>query len=403
MPSSQNRERILARLAPHLPDHLFDEALAAVAQVAEYSADRVNSLIALVPYLPSRLLGDALACLQENRPQLLRHLAPRLPTSLFQKAITCVRSIELGSRAWALAHLAGSVPDPLVDEFLDAASELKDPRERCRVYGSIVPQLSGARRENCIEEAGKAYAELQGKDRLEALPYLLRSLQGDALSAAAREAVPLALEIAQEHDPLSALLELIPDLPEDAKKEVVPIALELVERSAYANSYLRRLAPHLPPALLPKALAMARQIAPFVHELGPVPRVDALAALAARLPDPLREEVAREALLASDDPMRVFAQLGPFVSDALLEDLISQHKSSPPLLEWLAKVELPPSRLYPFWRDWFSQAITRLPSGTRKDLCPVLADAAGALAAVGGTEAVTEAYASVHDAMRWWP
>jgi Domain of unknown function (DUF4062) len=406
--SSRDRARILAGLAPHLPDHLFGEALAAAREVAEHSADRLNSLIALVPHLPTRLLGKALATVDEYptmgyRVQALKHLVPRLPASLFEKALASAKSIELGSRNLALTYLAGSVPDPMVDEFLEAASELNGSGERCQVYGSLASRLSGASRESCIEEAQKAYAELQGKDRLEVLPYLLQGLQGDALSAAAREAVALVLEIAREHDALPALLKLVPDLPEDARKEVVPIALELVERSAYVNSYLRDLAPHIPAALLPKALAMARQITPFVHELGPRPRVAALAALAARLPDPLREEVAREALLASDDPMRVFAQLGPFVSDALLEDLISQHKSSPPLLEWLAQLELPPSRLYPFWRDWFSQAITRLPSGTRKDLCAVLADAAAALAAIGGTEAVAEAYTSVQDAMRWWP
>ncbi len=248
------------------------------------------------------------------------------------------------------------------------------------------------------------------------------------LSAVAREALSLALGIDYEHDRLHTLVELIPNLPEDAKREAVPKALELVEQSPYVSWNLTHLAPHIPAALLPEALAMTRKIPLFeryeaLKSLAPrlpeelLPealtvareidfkprRAEALAALAARLATPLREEVAREAVLAIDDPIRVIDLLSPFLSDALLEDVFSLHKSSPPLIEWLAKLELLPARLYPFWGDWFSQAITRLPTGTRKDICAVLANAAGALAAVGGAEAVAEAYSSVQDATRWWP
>ena len=86
-PDFRERAKILAVLAPHLPDHLFDEALAAVRELSIYSRDRVNSMVALAPYLPARLLGEALAAVLEHHTDdqvtVLQHLAPRLPAPLF--------------------------------------------------------------------------------------------------------------------------------------------------------------------------------------------------------------------------------------------------------------------------------------------------------------------------------
>lgn len=131
--------------------------------------------------------------------------------------------------------------------------------------------------------------------------YLPQALRADvrALQAEAfRRALASVKAIPHENDRLNTLSQLVFKLPSNVMvpPETLTIVKTLPSGIIRVNA-LTALAPHLSPTLLLEALDIARA---FRYPNGEYCLALSLAAIAPRLPEPLREEVVLEALAAAD-------------------------------------------------------------------------------------------------------
>jgi hypothetical protein len=116
----------LAEIAPHLPEPLLAEALAAARTISDEEA-RSRSLTALAPHLPATereaALREALAAARaisndDDRARSLTALAPHLPDgereAALREALAAARAISNdGARARSLAEIAPHLPETL--------------------------------------------------------------------------------------------------------------------------------------------------------------------------------------------------------------------------------------------------------------------------------------------------
>ena len=168
-----------------------------------------------------------------------------------------------------------------------------------------------------------------------------------------------------------------------------PAALGRQARCALIESSIHSLAGNIPPELLvaavekkvwepQTALAYARQVA------DPGQRVQALAGLAPHLPPDLKEEALREALAAA-------RELGD--EDARAEALAGL---APRWAEWAGRERAAAYALWP-------ETLRRLAARPRPHLLSDLSALSPVLSALGGAEAVGEAFRAIQDVGRWWP
>ncbi|HUX77182.1 MAG TPA: hypothetical protein VMY40_11135 [Anaerolineae bacterium] len=409
-----SRAQALSALAPYLPDRLLEEALAA-ARKTKHEKWRVEALVGLVPHLTSPLreqvLGEALATARrigdaDDRARALRArglsrqrrsahtlrgksktskvttsstyvestgwgslvpmdvivlvsrlraralsaLAPHVPEQLRErvlgKALTAARKIaELGSRAQALSNLAPYLPERLLGEALVTAREIRWDQARAEVLGSLAPHLPVPLQRQVVEEALAAARKIQrGEVRVEVL-------------------VGVALH-----------------LPEPLREQVLEEALAAAREIEYEGNCakaLRSLAPHLSAELLEKALAAAREIE---HEGG---RADALSGLAPHL----SAELLGQALTAARE-----------IGDA--------QKRAQVLYDLAPNLtELSGSALMHLWlEDWDGASLLHaLAHRPRPHLLADLVALAPVIAAMGGEEALGEAFRAIQDVGHWWP
>lgn len=123
----------LGRLAPHIPQELLPDALAAARNMNAY--DRDVPLKGLAPRLPPTLLPAAIAaarkCLPESdRAQTLATLAGQLQEPerrrLQREALSVALNLDERSRRETLQFLAPLLVDHPVDEILAAPDEVSD-------------------------------------------------------------------------------------------------------------------------------------------------------------------------------------------------------------------------------------------------------------------------------------
>jgi hypothetical protein len=280
---------VLAELAPHLPDALAAPALDLARGLAEAS-DRAAALTPLGARLSdAAVLAEARAATREIlvdtlRVEQLTALAQHLPEAA-EEALAAARELtDPGRRAEALAGLLPVLPGPpLVAETLAAALATERWHARVTAIAGLVPHL---------DQGGLAGA-LAGARGIAEPGWRAQALA--ALAARLPQTHAEALELARcgvgEHWRADTLVGVAVHL---ADQGVFAEAIEAVR--ALADQDLRdrlveRLAPKLPAALLPAAVAVCQ------HRHDEYDRAVALAGLAAHLPEPAG--VLAEALAAA--------------------------------------------------------------------------------------------------------
>lgn len=219
---------LLVKLAPYLPQHLFQDILA-IVQTVENVETRGRALVEVAPYLPESLLQEALALAaaraiadEESRAEALARLAPHLPDSLLQEALIAARAIaDEQARSLALTRLAPHLSEPLVQEALAAALAITGVENRVEMLAELAPHLS----KSLLQEALTAVwliadEEAQAKALVKLAPYLPDSLLQEALVA--------ALAITDVENRVEMLIELAPYLSELLLKKILA-ALQAIE------------------------------------------------------------------------------------------------------------------------------------------------------------------------------
>jgi len=297
------RCRALAALAPQLPDkerhEVFVEVLRAVGEIEE--GDRSDVLVGLAPHLPPDLLTEALATART------------------------IRSDE--TRSEALAKLAPHLSVPLLTEALSAARQINSDEDRVAALAALAVFLPEGERLAVLTEAVNVVRGMWlDTDRYLSLSILTPVLPATLLT----ESLTIAQTIGDEHacsEALAAiaavaLTSLLPERP--AMLAVALAAAGAIKEEWVLYQTLLTMAPHIPPALLTDALALARTIDTVGF------RSRTLAALAASLPPeeglPLLAEVVTMTLSINSEGSRheILAALLPYLPDQKRDEVLDE-------------------------------------------------------------------------------
>lgn len=338
---------VVVSLAPHLPEPVRNKqlrdvllAIGSLGNGVEEDDQRRDALSALTACLPPDLMGEALRVartikIEDVRAQALAVLGPRLPAQLRDEGVAAASEIQepslqkiaaltaLGiapsrkSLRAALAEnpqtdkwvraatlLAATLPSELLGEVL-AATRTFGPN-RAEVLTALAPRLP----DDLLPKA-LSIIEKMRDNAGEALAALAPRLSGAALRRARRSAA----RFRKPEDSIWALNELALRYPEHDRDQILDSSLRIAEAAnsyswgysvdLYGHSDLKhavmRLVELLPQRLLPRALALARNVRP--KDGGTA----VLVAVGARLAGPDRETVLRTALrdtskIDEDDP-----------------------------------------------------------------------------------------------------
>jgi hypothetical protein len=129
---------------------------------------RGQALVALAPHLPETLLREALAAAtaisdDRSRAEALTALAPHLPETLLREALAAATAISNDlARATALTALAPHLPETLLREALAAATAISNDRARATALTALAPHLPETERQPVLREALAAAATLSG-------------------------------------------------------------------------------------------------------------------------------------------------------------------------------------------------------------------------------------------------
>jgi hypothetical protein len=326
----------IRELASQLPDSLVREASQFVWTIRDPDTC-VKTLTALAPYLPESCLGDAIERTggldNYYRTEALAGLAPSLPQSLMERALSGAR--ELPS---ALKHLVPFVPESLLSSILEIARQVRDGYSRGTLLASLVPRLPETARAQIIQEALQGARSIRVVSRSRLASVLVPRLAAISRPSLPRPVFlilrPLLRRYVYATDPDNqsnakrravVLGELAPYLGRGALREVVAASAE-VQQLDHRAELLARLIPRLRGYARSRAL---RQALSTVQEIEDEPRRSAtLTKIAEHLPqDLLPKAVAVTGKMADAGP-RVTAlasfikrATGPFRDEVLREAL----------------------------------------------------------------------------------
>jgi hypothetical protein len=224
-----------------------ESALASIARSAAepIRTDVVREVLALLPEIDDEAWAERLA---GEVPEL-----PPAARSLLKFSISLESS---------LAEILASLPRDLAPELRRKALEVidarEDPLEVARAVAALAPRLGDEEREVTVRRvAERARAELEPGSRAPALAVLVEAYPTQQRAAVARE----VLDISDGQfvlDMEDVLRKVGPYLNEaDQSRALTSIAREQAESR---QSRLAALTPFLSPALLPRAIAIARTI-----------------------------------------------------------------------------------------------------------------------------------------------
>lgn len=388
-----NRGSLLADLAPHLPQALWEDAVRTALHGGprERPERRVYALTQLADSLPAGFLSEDLA------REVLREI---------RQAGTSSGSSHSSDKAYALGCLVPHLEEPLRQEVLQSALAWAAGVEGIWTESKLLPKLAPYLSNPSLSRT-LADACTGGSEQDLAAVLATTSL---ALAHAGRfaEAMAVARRIGKEGRS-QALSELVPLLPEPLKKKAVRKALAAIKASPGSGKSakaLARLVSHLPEDRLVRALALARSLQ---DESG---RIEVLIELAPRLPDPLGGEAWQGALAAAarrrwPTMLSVASRLPlPWKRSALLEVFAQAMRKEKDVdrvkdLAGLAVqlVELPDGAAYAMW----DEMLPPLAGRGRRELLADLGALAPFLARLGGPAAIAETFTAVEEVGRWWP
>jgi len=203
MTTADSVTRPSAELASYRTEYDRELAVRGALDAANNFDDynRAQAVAALTPYLSEHdresALRDALAAISTtylayDREQVVRALAPQLPTALVPDAVSAAKAInEIITRASVLAALAPYLPDDLraaaLSETLAAASNYRDLRIRARVVAALAPYLSNDDRECALRDVVTAEPMPDPYEQADAVMALASHLTSDERERALSE------------------------------------------------------------------------------------------------------------------------------------------------------------------------------------------------------------------------
>jgi Trypsin-like peptidase domain len=318
--SPERKSWILRRLAPHLPEAWIEDALA-VARQELSKGNRWTLETALAARLGElgqwRRALDVARGLQ-NDIWLVRGLVAvasfvpeeELP-ALRSEMLKAAQAIQdLISLPYELAEVVPYLPEPLLRQALDFARAIPDGDRSAGTIRALLPRLVelGHPQEACdlaltTQKPDRSWSGAE-PDLTKALATLIPHLPKPLQNQACREALSAAQRIDDAYERLWAIALQAPHLPEHILRWVLR-SMRSVKGGQ--QRILQQLLPALPDTMLAEALEVAYAI-PATERFAGVtvssPQADALMALAARLPEPMRSEAlqrAREAVAGIGD------------------------------------------------------------------------------------------------------
>jgi hypothetical protein len=323
IPDEAARATVLAILVPRLSE----VERASVAEDALKFVDekmRAAALAAISPYLR----GEALAAVVDAsikitdealRAEILGRVLPQLQESERASVVEAAQSIvDKTTRTVLLATLAASLPAPLRDGLSPVARQISDAVRRTKALAMLAPHLPEPERADALGEAIESTKQLfrafpsfnasDGALFMEIVPNLPEAARADMIRELLprlfndySSVLPLAhmarlVDVMLGHMRWVALPVLLPLLPEADRALVLGKLLAAAKSLEKSNDTtcaqaLATLAPHLSVA----QLADAQQLVDD-KITGEGPRAAALAVLAPRMPQELRDGALRSVL-----------------------------------------------------------------------------------------------------------
>ncbi len=315
IPNEDERAIALAGFAPHLEDVnendesfpvLLERALALGVNMNRRDA-RAKALVGLQARLPHNLQGEALAAVnaipdEHDRAQMLADLALSLPPDLSVAALAIAHDIrQRDARFLALKALGSRMNKKAAERtWLDAlavAVALPRQLERVMALSELAPNLPPELKHRTLVNAlTTARSITKERARVRALSTLAPLLSDyDQLLA---DALADAYTITNPVEKASALIALVPFLPEEPRTKTIEVALEGMREITVEYRRSRALA-SLALQLAGEALQTAIDIALDIAD--PYDRSTTLIALLNRLPQDGQEDMLKHIWDAARD------------------------------------------------------------------------------------------------------
>ena len=309
------RAEVLAELSHHLPvgqrEQVQKEALSLIVGGADNDAYHDKILNILIPHLPASMLREILSAkhrivdeysLNEALVAISLHLPTGLREDALAKSLAAARKTEQRhSPLYRLATLIPHVPAKLQEKALREALKVSE-EESTAFFGrkdplfGLAPYLPEELRE---EEFKNKLTEALRNKREDKYDYalILEELAHHLPPSLLFEALTAARDMQDSYCRAKILAALIPHLPTKLKEEALQEAWAAAQRTVRSRNrvdILILLIPYLPPAgraaVLKESLATAREIGDKRD------RVETLSRLSPHLPERLRGRVLKEAL-----------------------------------------------------------------------------------------------------------
>ncbi len=299
IPGEDERAQALAAFAPHLEavsegeetfPVLLERALALAVNMHRRDA-RAKALVGLQARLPHHLKGEALAAVnaipdEHARAQMLADLTPSLPQDLAVAALAIAHDIrQRDARFLALKSLGARMEGKAAERtWLDAlavAVALPRQLERVMALSEVAPRLptEELRYRTLVNALTTARSIPKERARVRALSTLAPLLADHAQLLA--DALADAYTITNPVEKISALIALIPYLPQEPRDRTIEVALDGMPEITVEYRRSRALV-SLVPALAGEQLQRAVAIALAIAD--PYDRSTTLLALLPRLP-----------------------------------------------------------------------------------------------------------------------
>lgn len=439
-----------------------------------------EALEALAPHLSPTLLKEALARAQaigdtDRQIYGLDVLVPLLPEDVREDAFRFILKRVVGWEGWVLAQalteMTKDLPPSLVKDALAIARGIREPLYRARALAGFAASLPTDERKQVLDEA-KATADPipEAQHHAEVLAMIAEAAEPDMREPLVREGLALVEQVADANLYANVLTRFLPFLEEAERDKILETAYERVRYSKYSHKALAYLAPHLPEELTRKAFEFAQYyfdaydmgdalpaIGLRLAEFGEYEKVyaafmeleakqvDALTALAHRLPRHMLEQAVkdawqidpnqREGLLSAlairlaelddhDGALKIARQLAEPLPQAKAFTGIAPYLGGagcnevlPAALEATLRIEHPGElgrclrELAPILAGcdkaglyaMLHSALTSLSAKVRFHAIPQLYMLSPVVAALAGTETVREIWRAVRDVYHWWP
>lgn len=307
MPSDEDKESGLKKLAPLLPVELMREAFI-VANSIQEEIQKARALRELAPYLSSQLLAEAWNATRQiqgeySKALTLRALALHMPSEQRQDSIAeslmVTRKIrETQSIAYGLSEVAeqlsGEQRQELLNEALMAARQVEDYRDRANALCRLAPQFSLPQRNKVLQEALRTARKIKSEYfRSNILRMLALQQPRQKKHLMLQEALSVARKIRNGGSKVEALNQLIPLFPRAQRQSLAQETLHLILGDQFyfmVPHSLTKLIPTLSRTLLRAVLEIAQEIEDEYS------KSILLAALVPRLPPAKRQDALQEAL-----------------------------------------------------------------------------------------------------------